>query len=188
MMDLGDPYSHGELVEAFAKVHREVEEFFASKNAEALFRRPEEDVWSPAENLLHLIRSVGPVASAMRYPKILLTLLFRRGKASRRFAEIREAYHAQLAAGGKAPKAFEPVLDVSGDATAAARERILEGWRRKSTSLVAAVEEWSEEQLDRYRLPHPLLGKLTVREMLLFTLYHDLHHVESVRRRSLKAK
>jgi hypothetical protein len=32
-------------------------------------------------------------------------------------------------------------------------------------------------------MPHPLLGKLTVREMLLFTLYHNLHHVQNVARR-----
>jgi hypothetical protein len=32
-------------------------------------------------------------------------------------------------------------------------------------------------------LPHPLLGKLTVREMLFFTLYHQRHHVAVVERR-----
>ena len=39
---------------------------------------------------------------------------------------------------------------------------------------------WSERALDRYRLPHPLLGRLTVREMLLFTLYHSVHHFSLV--------
>ena len=38
----------------------------------------------------------------------------------------------------------------------------------------------SQADLDRYRLPHPLLGKLTVREMLFFTVYHNYHHVRSV--------
>jgi hypothetical protein len=37
--------------------------------------------------------------------------------------------------------------------------------------------------LDRLRLPHPGLGLLTVREMLLFTLYHNTHHVLGVERR-----
>jgi hypothetical protein len=39
---------------------------------------------------------------------------------------------------------------------------------------------WREADLDRYLLPHPLLGKLTLREMLHFTLYHNYHHVQSV--------
>jgi hypothetical protein len=56
--------------------------------------------------------------------------------------------------------------------------------------LADAVEElgrrvvsWSEIDLDRYRLPHPLLGKLTVREMLFFTLQHLAHHASKVEAR-----
>jgi hypothetical protein len=49
-----------------------------------------------------------------------------------------------------------------------------------AAELYGAVEGWSERALDRFRLPHPALGQLTVREMLHFTLYHNLHHVENV--------
>jgi hypothetical protein len=34
--------------------------------------------------------------------------------------------------------------------------------------------------LDLLILPHPLLGKLTLREMLYFTLYHVEHHEKQV--------
>jgi hypothetical protein len=37
--------------------------------------------------------------------------------------------------------------------------------------------QWSEAELDRYTLPHPLLGDLTMREMLCFTLYHNQRHI-----------
>jgi hypothetical protein len=30
--------------------------------------------------------------------------------------------------------------------------------------------------LDEYLLPHPLIGKLTIREILYFTIYHNLRH------------
>ena len=36
--------------------------------------------------------------------------------------------------------------------------------------------------LDAVLLPHPLLGKLTVREMLFFTVYHVQHHRALVER------
>jgi hypothetical protein len=56
--------------------------------------------------------------------------------------------------------------------------------------LADAVEElarrigtWSETDLDRYRLPHPLLGRLTVREMLFFTVQHLAHHASKVEAR-----
>lgn len=32
------------------------------------------------------------------------------------------------------------------------------------------------DELDKYILPHPLLGKLTIREMMYFTIYHVEHH------------
>jgi hypothetical protein len=49
-----------------------------------------------------------------------------------------------------------------------------------ANQLADVVGHWREEDLDRYRLPHPLLGKLTVREMLLFTVYHNYHHPRSL--------
>ena len=33
-----------------------------------------------------------------------------------------------------------------------------------------------EKDLDFYVLPHPLIGKLTLREMLFFCIYHVQHH------------
>ena len=54
--------------------------------------------------------------------------------------------------------------------------------KRAGDSLVTAVGKWRERDLDKYRLPHPVLGKISVREMLFFTHYHDLHHLEIVRR------
>ena len=48
------------------------------------------------------------------------------------------------------------------------------------TAVHTTTHSWGELALDRYRLPHPLLGRLTVREMLLFTLYHSVHHFNLV--------
>lgn len=43
-------------------------------------------------------------------------------------------------------------------------------------TLSVRVDSWTEQDLDTVLLPHPLLGKLTVREMLYFTIYHAQHH------------
>jgi hypothetical protein len=49
--------------------------------------------------------------------------------------------------------------------------------------LQKAFESWNEEDLDTIRLPHPLLGKITAREMIYFTLYHAKHHVTATKDR-----
>ena len=36
----------------------------------------------------------------------------------------------------------------------------------------------SDNALDRYRLPHPILGKVTLRELASFTSFHTIHHYE----------
>ena len=38
-----------------------------------------------------------------------------------------------------------------------------------------------EKELDQYMLPHPILGKVTYREMLYFTMYHVNHHYSLVK-------
>jgi hypothetical protein len=64
------------------------------------------------------------------------------------------------------------------------RARLMTAHRNANASLVKALDGWRDADLDRYRLPHPLLGRLSIREMALFALYHGVHHVDNVKRRS----
>jgi hypothetical protein len=58
----------------------------------------------------------------------------------------------------------------------------MRGFRESLRELREAMLPWPEESLDQLQLPHPLLGKIIIREMLFFTLYHHGHHVEVVKR------
>lgn len=181
MLDVADPYSRDELVPCFTRVHDGVAALFAEIPAEVFTAHPSPGAWSPAEHLGHLVLSVRPVAGALSVARPLLWLRFGMAvRRSRRYVEMRETYRAALAAGGKATGPYVPPPPVA-DPEMLRRES-LERWRRAGAALVERLRGWSEWSLDRTRLPHPLLGKLTVREMLLFTLYHDLHHAEAVRR------
>ena len=42
------------------------------------------------------------------------------------------------------------------------------------------IDKLDEEDLDNYILPHPLIGKTTIREMLYFTIYHVQHHHKAI--------
>ena len=46
--------------------------------------------------------------------------------------------------------------------------------------LISKMERWKDVDLDRYLLPHPLLGKITLREMLYFTTFHIQHHQQTI--------
>ncbi len=60
--------------------------------------------------------------------------------------------------------------------TPANKDEVLGIWKKSSADLAAALGMWTEQELDEYQLPHPLIGNLTVREMLFFTIYHSLRH------------
>ncbi len=134
--------------------------------------------WSAGQQLDHICRSVGPVSMALGLPVFLLRLLF--GKAnrpSRTYEALVEKYKTKLAEGGRASGRFIPAK-----ADWAGREKLLGRLKKLIKSLTRKTEQITESQLDTYILPHPLLGKLTLREMLYFTIYHVQHHQNLVLR------
>lgn len=179
-----DPRSKDDILRAIDEIEAEVAAFFGGLSDTELVHR-EGDAWTPAEHLAHLATSVSAVARGLGMPRLLLRLRFGRAWApSRSYGELRRDYKERLAAGGRASGVYVPPReDPSPDAVASLRAALLARWGRVNGRLRDALAPWSERQLDRIRLPHPLLGKLTTREMLFFTLYHGRHHVEGAARR-----
>ena len=174
------PFSKESLVKSLNATNQQVRERFSSFAATEFVTRPAPAEWSPAENLDHVIRSVGPVARAMQIPKVGLQFMF--GKSNRlakSFEEIRDAYLNVLAKGATASGRYVPEPRVKQDADAV-RRLLLQKWDDADLRLMSGIEHWSESALDAYVLPHPLLGKLTVREILFFTLYHNSRHAAHV--------
>jgi hypothetical protein len=134
--------------------------------------------WSPVQHMHHIHRSVRPVALALLAPKWFLR--WRIGKPnrpSRTYDELVARYKEKLAAGGAAPAAFVPPQLDAAIAVPLSRKVLQEVERVRHR-----LKRWSEAELDNTLLPHPLLGKVTVREMVYFTIYHVQHHQALVER------
>ena len=58
---------------------------------------------------------------------------------------------------------------------------MLESFQKQGEELAAIVRNWSAEDLDNYLLPHPLLGKMLIREFLLWMIYHNYHHLNNLK-------
>lgn len=187
MMELpAEPRTRDEIVRALERVHDESRAYWLGFTPEA-FLAPLGEAWSPADNVRHLSKSIRPVAMALKLPRLILRLRFGRpNAASRSYTRLRDDYHQRLAAGGKAGRYAPSPLQPEGDAEAT-RDRILAQHAEAVAALTQAIARWPEAKLDGCQLPHPLLGQLTVREMLFFTLYHNQHHVNVVRRRLAEA-
>lgn len=177
-----EPFDGAEVVRELRALQARSRDFWSTFSTEEFFS-PLGDAWSPADNVRHLLKSNRPVARALNTPKVLLFLRFGAGpRASRTYSEVRERYLGRLASGVQAGR-FAPTPLPVADQTAEQRSSLMANLDAVAENLTEAVSDWREWQLDRFRLPHPALGRLTVREMLFFTLYHNLHHIHNVARR-----
>ncbi|NJN42333.1 MAG: DinB family protein [Flammeovirgaceae bacterium] len=132
--------------------------------------------WSIAHNIEHLILSAKPVSLAFSLPKFLLRFFGKPNRAGRVYDEVVNRYLQRLDQGGKAPAQFIPSRKIK------TREVLLDRFQRAHEKLVKNISGHSEADLDRYVLPHPLLGKLLLREMCFFTIYHIHHHHNAIKK------
>jgi hypothetical protein len=178
-----EPRSLIQIKVELSRTAHESREYWQRLSLGDFFAPLADGAWSPADHVRHLTKSVRPVTDALRLPRLLPRLLFGKAtRASRSFAQLRSEYRAALAAGGNAGR-FAPRPLPESERNRDSRTRLMRWHEEANDKLEDSLLRWSEEAADSHRLPHPLLGKLTVREMLFFTLYHNVHHVHAVERR-----
>jgi hypothetical protein len=128
--------------------------------------------WTAGQQLQHIYLSVKPLASGLVLPKFIVGLVF--GKANRpskTYLELVGKYHEKLRNGGKASKNFIPKTVVFTE-----KERLNEQTLAVVDKVCKYLGKYSEDEMDKHILPHPLLGKITLREMMYFTICHVEHH------------
>jgi DinB family protein len=167
-----------EIIQASKQIFSEFSDTCLQIPDKKFFYQPG-DKWSIAQNVDHLTRAVKTTKLAYSLPKIFVRTLF--GKAnrpSRSFEELVAKYKLKLAQGGKASGPYLPKTQFTKQLA------LVQKWQKENENYLEAIElKWKDEQLDRYIAPHPLLGKLTLRELCYFTIYHTEHHLNIIKTR-----
>ena len=148
-------------------------------NEEFLFVNQQK--WTAGQQLHHIYLAVKPLVLVVSLPKFFIRFLF--GKANRpgrTYEDLVKKYLAKLENGGRATGRFIPKTIAVNQ-----KETISKALNNATNVLCSKIETFTEQELDILILPHPLLGKLTIREMLYFTIYHVRHHHE-ITKRNLK--
>ena len=165
-----------ELISKLKYANQSVTKWFTEFPAEEFFTRYGE-TWSASDNVDHLIKSHKPIAKALRLPKFTLQAMFGKPeRQSKTYEKTCEIYRAEIAKGAQASGRFLPKQQTPMESAEEKKAELLEQWSKASAELLLVAEKWNDSELDGYLLPHPLIGKLTIREMLLFTIYHNLRH------------
>ncbi len=129
--------------------------------------------WTPGQQLEHIRKSVAPVVLAFRLPRFLLKYQFGvTNRPSRSYDALVARYLKALdGATAVAPKQFQPPA-----VPYSLRQKRIKTYENVVQKLIKVAQKCSEKDLDYYVIPHPLIGKLTLREMLFFCIYHVQHH------------
>jgi hypothetical protein len=160
-----------DLMEAMTENHQRFSNYMnILTEPEYLYAMPGK--WSAGQQFDHIVRSTKPLVLAMRLPRFVLKLIFgRANRPSKSFEELVKKYEDKLADGAKATGSFIPP-EVGFDK----KDALILELSSIITKINNGVANFSEEELDQCLLPHPLLGKITCREMLYFTINHVDHH------------
>ena len=143
-----------------------------SRLTEKEFTTAPEGKWTPGQHFQHIILSVSPVVTAFRLPLFILKFFFgQANRPSRSYEGLVKRYEEKLALGGRASARFVPQ-----QVSYSQQQSLLKKYDRVVKDLCKLALKTNEMNLDKYILPHPLLGKLTLREMLYFSAHHVYHH------------
>lgn len=148
---------------------------------EGLFFEREPGKWSVAENLQHLIISTNTSTLAYSLPKFLVKWIGGRDNPhGATYEELAARYFAKLDEGAKASGRYvpEPVEVKYG------KDRLLKNWEKATLKFISALEHnRTEADLDEYFVKHPLLGRISLRELGYFTIFHTEHHLRTIEKR-----
>jgi hypothetical protein len=176
-----DITSISDIVTGLQKAKTELVIFCEATNENTFFQQPV-DKWSIAQNIHHLTTSARITLLAYNLPKLIVRIYGGKpNRSSRSYDELVTKYKLKLQAGGRASGVFIP-KPISASYT---KQKTMNGFIKKMDSLINAIQRnWNDAQLDNYIIPHPLLGKITLRELGYFTIYHTYHHLEIISARA----
>lgn len=134
--------------------------------------------WSVCQNVQHIIIGLTRVSNYLALPKASIESNFGLSeRASADYETCIKMFINTLGNGIKTTDAFMPEINLE-----ASIEELVSQGRDSLAMFISNLENWSEEELEMYNCPHPVFGKITVREILYFTIYHVQHHNEIIKK------
>jgi hypothetical protein len=173
------------ILQQLSLVSEEFTSFCSAIDADTFFRQPKEK-WSIAQNVNHLAISANTTRLAFLLPKFIVRLYAGKpNRPSSSYDDLVIKYKLKLQQGGRASGRYIPKIISS----RIGKENLLQSFAKSMDQLVNCIEKkWIEPQFDQYIAPHPLLGKITLRELCYFTIYHTHHHLGIIKERLHESK
>jgi hypothetical protein len=157
---------------------QKLKDFCIQANDSIFFANPSSNKWSIADNLKHLLISTNMSAMAFWLPKFLIRFISgTANRPSKSYQQLVDKYNLKLQQGGVASGRFvpKPTKDLT------KKNSLLKQWDKVAAHYISSLsKKRTEKDLDNLLIRHPLLGKITLRELCYFTIYHTQHHLQTI--------
>lgn len=136
-----------------------------------------QEKWTAGQQLAHIVLCVKPLLKVYGMDKAMIAQNF--GLSNRQSVTdiaLLDSYNEKLNGTYKTADRYipEPVLINQ-------RQDLTENLTKLIQSLCVNIASFTETELDSLLIPHPLLGNLTLREMLYNAIHHVEHHQEATK-------
>jgi DinB superfamily len=165
-----------QIVKELDKNYKELREFVENQQPEFWLKQPPSK-WTAGQHVIHLVQSTEPLAKAIKYPKFILKWKFgKNNRPNRDFDTVVTRYKEKLAiVDGQVSSPFSNNMPTS---SANEREMWFNKLQKLNQQLNVSTQKQNDSDLDTILLPHPLMGKMTLREILMWNIYHTKHHLD----------
>ena len=139
-----------------------------------------EGKWTTGQHVLHLIQSLKPLNRALSMPKFILRYKFgKTNRGLRDYETVVSRYHERLdqnrgvTFGPSRNMKIPPLED---------KNYLIDQLQIENKKVQYMTRRWKDKDLNKLILPHPLMGKMPVREMLMWSAYHIKHHADTLQK------
>jgi hypothetical protein len=163
-----------EIYNALESGHRAIAEYVLGL-PEANFFDSSPQQWGPAHHLGHL----SLVHEAVTRGFVAKQRLQEYTEPSKSYESFRDSYLEKLKT---APANFFANNPFTATVEGLSQESLINTFRQKAQTLCHGLQDYSEDELDHKAMKHPLVGLISAREMAMFTVFHDQHHLNGMKR------
>ncbi len=165
------------IVNLIEKKHQELFSWLAEQEGN-YWEKKIKDRWTTGQHIQHLVSSIKAVNHILSFPFFILKMQF--GIANREVRSYEEVV-----------KKYQEKLEIYKDQTKIYNQKVVTPSKKKLRQLLTTLEIQNKKlqyktqkikdyQLDNLVLPHPLMGKMILREIIMWTAYHTEHHTKDL--------
>lgn len=164
-----------DIVNLLEEKHQELVDLIEIQPTEKWINGPK-GKWTFGQHILHLTDSIQLLNKALSYLKFILRYKFGTpNRKTRTYDVVVKKYQEKLATNKERARQFNIKLK-----TPSLKEKsfLVNKLKIQNKKKQYKANKWKDKDLDTLLIPHPLMGRMTVREIIMWSAHHTEHHIQ----------